>query len=119
MRRPKLNSDIVEKVYKYVAAGNYIETVCQYLNISKQTYYNWLKKGEKAHSGLYFDFVDAIKRAEAEAEMRNVTLIQKAGSTTWQAAAWYLERKHPDKWGKREQMDLTHSGGIEIKVDWK
>ena len=27
-------------------------------------------------------------------------LIAKAGEAQWQAAAWFLERKHPERWGR-------------------
>lgn len=102
MAKLKLNRELIEKAYRYVAAGNYIETVCVYLGISKNTWYTWLKKGEKQRQGIYRDFYDAIKKAEAEAEMRNVAIIQEAARDTWQAAAWFLERKYPERWGKRE-----------------
>ena len=38
---------------------------------------------------------------------------------TWQAAAWYLERKHPDRWGRRERVDVNQSTEIKqnVKVD--
>ena len=39
------------------------------------------------------------------------------GKPTWQAAAWYLERKHPDRWGRRERVDLKHSGQFKQKVE--
>lgn len=102
MAKLKLNQEMIEKAYKYIAAGNYVETVCEYLGISKNTWYVWLRKGEKQKQGVYRDFYDAIKKAEAEAEMRNVAIIQKAAQDTWQAAAWFLERKYPERWGKRD-----------------
>ena len=42
--------------------------------------------------------------------MRNVALIQKAAKDNWQAAAWYLERRYPEDYGRREQHKLEHTG---------
>lgn len=63
----------------------------------------------------YWHFWQAVKKAEAEAEATAVLQIRKAASEgTWQAAAWYLERKHREKYGRRDSID--HSGRIDHQV---
>jgi hypothetical protein len=45
-------------------------------------------------------FLAAVKKAQADAVAANVQLIQIAAREgTWQAAAWWLERRHPDQYG--------------------
>jgi hypothetical protein len=52
-------------------------------------------------------FSDAVEKAEGEAESRFLTQVARAATTgTWQAAAWWLERRHPDEYGRRERMDI-------------
>ena len=59
----------------------------------------------------YFQFWREIKKAEAEAEAAAVLHIKQAAQDgTWQAAAWYLERKHKDRWGKSEKVQ--HEGVV-------
>lgn len=58
---------------------------CCIAGIVYDTFLEWMKKPE---------FAESIKKAEAECKQRNITIIQKAAITTWQAAAWWLERKH-------------------------
>ena len=59
----------------------------------------------------YFQFWRVIKKAEAEAEAAAVLHIKQAAQDgTWQAAAWYLERKHKDRWGKSEKVE--HAGVV-------
>ena len=41
--------------------------------------------------------------AEAFAHARAVTIIAKAMLDDWKAAAWYLERKYHDQWGRRDR----------------
>ena len=102
-------------------AGNYMDTAAMYAGISKQTLYNWLAKGratrEKVANGgiasyqeaKFIELIDAVEKARADAEVRNVHLIQQAAQGgTWQAAAWFLERSHPGKWARREKVE--HSG---------
>ena len=53
--------------------------------------------------------MEAIKKAEAESELSNIEIIKNAAPTNWQAAAWYLERKHWERWGRKDkqQVELT------------
>ena len=52
----------------------------------------------------------------AEAQNRNVVLIQKAAQTNWQASAWYLERSDPTNWGKRERHEVSGPDGKPIET---
>ena len=80
--------------------------------VTYTTLNNWMKKGESASSGAYVEFLEAVKKAEAEAEALRVSRISKAGKEgNWQADAWYLERRYPDRWGKRVQEVTGKDGG--------
>lgn len=118
-RTTKLNPERQAIIVEAVREGNAIEVAAQAAGISHQTFYNWLERGEKAESGIYFEFFEAIKKAESEAEQYHVANIKKASKKQWQAAAWWLERKFPDRWGRRDrqQVDLSGSLGIQIIDD--
>lgn len=64
-----------------------------------------MSKGEKGNSGIFSEFSEAVKKAASEAEVRNVLTIRDASAKTWQAAAWWLERRYPEKWGKQPRID--------------
>ena len=115
MARPeKLTPEVQQKIVDAIRLGNYIETAAAYAGISKSTLYDWLKKGGRARSGKYREFSDAVEKALAESEMRDVAVITAAAKENWQAAAWRLERKFPDRWGRRERIDanLNHQGQV-------
>lgn len=104
MARPtKLTPELQEKICQAIRAGNYIETAAAYAGVNKSTLYDWLKRGGRAKSGKYKEFSNAVEKALAEAEVRDVFIIGKAAEENWQAAAWRLERKFPDRWGRRER----------------
>ena len=62
---------------------------------------------------------EEINNARAEAETRNVFLIQKAAKDgTWQAAAWWLERTSPKRWGRfvRTEISGPDEGPVHVVV---
>jgi hypothetical protein len=67
MARPtKLDTDLQEKIVTRLSAGATIQATCDSVGIKKQTFYNWMKRGEKEKEGEFFDFFDAATRAIAD-----------------------------------------------------
>lgn len=117
-RTTKLTPQLQRELCQIIGAGNYIETACGYVGIDVTTFCMWLQRGEGTHptrpkTKLHAEFVEAIRKAEAQAEAVRVARIAKAGQDgTWQADAWYLERRYPERWGRKVQ-DVRHSGNID------
>ena len=111
-RRAKLTPELQNKIVTAIRAGNYAFVACEMAGISKTTYYRWLENAEKPTAeAKYREFRDAVKEAEAAAEVASVALIRQAAqSGTWQAAAWYLERKHGERWGRNDKIRQEVSG---------
>jgi len=85
-----------ERILELLRAGNYMETAAACAGISKDTLYKWLSADA--------DFADAVKEAQAAAEALHISNIAKAAfDGTWQASAWYLERKYPDRFGRQDR----------------
>jgi predicted aldo/keto reductase-like oxidoreductase len=125
MSRPtKLTPELQDEIVKIIRAGNYIETASAYVGINKTTLYAWLKRGAKEKERVakntrlktkktelpYVEFSNAIEKALAQAEIRDVTIIGKAAEHNWQAAAWRLERKFHDRWGRKDKQSIEHTG---------
>jgi transposase len=120
-QKGKISPKMIEKLTKVIAAGNYVNVACQFCGISEATYYVWINRGlaeaerlEKLaqhgvdaipdeREGIYLEFLEAVKRAETEGEVAAVAHVRTAMSTSWQAAMTYLERKHPDRWGRKDR----------------
>ena len=113
-RRSKLTPELQEKICRAIRAGNYAYVAAEYAGIGTTTFYRWLELGEKEETGPYRDFRDAVKNAESEAEVRAVAIIQQHMGTSWQAAMTYLERKYPNRWGRR--LDVTTAGCPVTKI---
>ena len=89
----------------------YAKTAAETSGVTEQTLYNWLKKGEDPNRyPEHATFLEAYRKAEATAEERAIKAIQDAFPNDWRAAMTYLERRHPDRWAKRQNVDVTSSG---------
>lgn len=108
----------IQQFLEAVGEGNYIETSAKLAGISKGALYNWIKRGQ-AGEDAFAQFVDALEKAEARAEAHLVSLQRKAaeaGPQYWPAAATQLERRHPDRWGKRQESDSGPKVVVNIGV---
>jgi len=118
-RPSKLTEELKANLTKVIAAGNYYQAACDYVGISYSIFREWIVKGEQAKSGKYFDFSEAVKKAEAQAEIRMVQEWQKQMPENWQAIATFMERRYPDRWGRQDKskVELTGKDGGAIKID--
>ncbi len=105
MRPTKLNKDVQTRITTALSAGNTREAAVAYGGISYQTFLNWMRAGEADPDGPTGRFLEAVKRAEGIAEMRMVSTITGHAKDTWQAAAWWLERRKPNDWGRKARAD--------------
>jgi hypothetical protein len=100
-----------------IKAGNYAVVAAQFAGIHVATYHRYMQLGSEQTKGVYRDFHDAVKAAEAEAEARAVANVQLAAQQgQWTASAWMLERKHPDRWGRRDRREITGADGAPIEI---
>jgi len=113
-RPTKLTPETQTKIVNLLRAGNYVETAAAFCDIDKPSIYDWLKRGNRQKTGIYRDFLNAVERAQAEAEIRDLEAIRKDGA--WQGSAWRLERKFPQKWGRKERLEHVGTDGGPIQV---
>lgn len=116
-RKTKLTPELQKKLLAFLRAGNYVETACRCCGLHKDTFYEWLKKAERGDK-RYVEFAAAVEQAIAESEARDLNTIGMASRTQWQAAAWRLERRYPDRFGRFDRMKVEgkvdHDGGAAL-----
>jgi hypothetical protein len=105
----KFTPDAALKIIQYIAAGCFIETAAGAAGVTKKSLYNWMALGENPKDPRSTPELRAWKKlldeAEALAEARAVQGIQAAGAGgTWQAYAWFLERKHANRWRAKSSV---------------
>lgn len=107
-RPTKLTPAVQNKIVTAISAGNYYEAACQYAGIDYATFRRWIEKGEDGKNKMYSDFCEAVKQAEAQAEVRIVAQWQSQIPQNWQAARDFLARRYPKRWMPREAVESTN-----------
>ena len=116
MPAAKITEEITLCIVDALGAGHYREVACKLAGIDRRTLLNWLKRGQRERSGVYRDLYLAVEQAEAKAEVFHLKNIETASTKSWFASAWFLERKHPERWGKREAPPANDGPRDEVVV---
>ncbi|MEN6545358.1 MAG: hypothetical protein ABFE07_04885 [Armatimonadia bacterium] len=136
-RPTRITPELCQQFDQLLGAGNYFITVCTYLEIDESVAYDWLNKGTAGEDAAgqwpdaYREFAKSVKRASARAEISLVAEINRHGRPhelrnpernakgdvvasmlpgQWQALMTILERRFPDRWGRRDRLQAEVSG---------
>jgi transposase len=98
--RPRaLDGEAAAKVIEATRKGLTRAVAARAAGISPTTLYKELRENPQ--------FAQAIKEAQASGEEALVDIIKGHAFETWQAAAWLLERRYPERYGPPKQR-LQH-----------
>jgi hypothetical protein len=131
--------EIVAQVAELLPKALYLETVSDLLGVHRRTMSGWVRRGRlearrlarverqgkepaiNPKESLYYEFFLAFKKAMSEGQQTALDVIAKAATDgVWQAGAWLLERRFPEKWSSnrkelRELAKMIEAQGQEIE----
>jgi hypothetical protein len=146
-RQLTLNVDLIKKIARSVEQGNYFKVACELNGVNERTGREWLAIARRGDAEpIYLSFLASIKKAESKAEQSAIARIQQAGKgrkviitktkeiptengiievkevtesvdVAWQADAWFLERKFPDRWNK-SRIDQLEALKVLVDAGW-
>lgn len=106
-RPTELTSEVYRRIRKALLAGSYRTDAAKYGGVAYSSFNYWLKRGKNEPGTIYSDFRRMVIRSEELVRVQMAGTIVAARKNDWKAAAWWLERKSPDKWAKRARLDGT------------
>jgi transposase len=106
VRPTELDERTAKRLVEATRKGLGRKVAARLAGISPTTLFNWIRRGRKGESP-YVELVAQLKEAEAHGEESLVDLIDMHAASTWQAAAWRLERRYPERYGPPKQR-LQH-----------
>ena len=104
----KMTPDVVNKLKEVFAIDGTIEEACFYAGISRQTYYDWIKKNKE----LFDEFQALRERPVLKARQ---TVVKSLDNPDY--AFKYLERKKKDEFSPRQE--LTGKDGNPIQTSYE
>jgi hypothetical protein len=118
-RPSKRTPEVKQMILEALRGGNYLETAAAYAGVHRSTLNRWMNEDDPE----FQDFRDAVEKARADAIVRNVGVVLAAAPKNWQAAAWWLERTNPDKYGRRVvelggKVDLGLNEGLQVTLSF-
>lgn len=91
-----LEAEIRKRLLDGLRSGLPVTVACALAGLGgTSSFYRWIKDPQTPEQE---SFRAEVAAALAEPEARCIALILEAGKKSWQAAAWYLERSHPDRY---------------------
>jgi len=107
-RPTKRTPEREQRLLDALRAGNTRQHACRYAGISDESLRRWQQSVE---------FVEALKKAEADAIVRHVANIAKAAQDgQWTASAWWLERRYPEDYGRRFEPEVAAAAGVQVTI---
>jgi hypothetical protein len=100
-RRSKYTPEVEQRILQAIELGATYELAASYGGITFETFRVW-RKTKPA-------FSEGIKAAEGKGAIKWLAKIEAAANDHWQAAAWKLERRYPNDYGKTVQ-EQQHTG---------
>ena len=109
-RPPKITPEIIEEICDLVIQGKPIARAAAARGISESTIYRWIALGKKQESEpIYKELVERLSESCEISEFEALQTIRRAINSpdNWRAAAWLMEHRFPEKYGKnRINMNL-------------
>ena len=108
-RPPKLTAEMIKQHCDLLIQGQAIAKAAILTGISESTIYRWLALGKKEGAeAIYVELVERVSEATECSEFELLQRMRKAGekSDHWRATAWMLERRFPEKYGKKSSTQL-------------
>ena len=93
-----------EQLLANLREGMTIEAACAQSDISKSTFYEWLKK-----SGEGGEWTKEVDAAITFSEAVILDKIKRASELKedWRGWAWILERRFPQRWGAKREVEVN------------
>lgn len=113
MARPtKLTPEITKKFVDAIRVGATQRIAALYAGVTDDTIINWRTR--------HPEFAEAIREAEGAGAVQSLAKIEQAASAgDWRAAAWKMERRFPQEYGKTVQEVQGKDGtDLTIRVEY-
>lgn len=98
-RPSKLTEEIKIEIKRLIELGLNYKDVCESVGIAEETFIQWRKK--------FPEFSELVAKANAKVKEISLKSIRVGELKDWKAAAWRLERRWPDEYKEKKQLEVN------------
>lgn len=117
-RKTKLTPELIKEIASYVRDGSFYKDAAMLAGIDNSSFHKYRNLGEQdlkdGKETIYTEFINTLRRAEAEAKAEAIRYIQR--SDDWKARAWYLERKYSDEYSLKQKIEHSSDEEKPLRV---
>lgn len=106
MARSKLTPELTKTICELIEKGLPYNLVCGAVGIHKDTFYDWINKGEAGKKG-FSDFSDSVNKSKAAFALRCLERVDDyADNGSVFCATWLLKTRFPKEFGDRQNVNI-------------
>jgi hypothetical protein len=112
IKRPRgrpltLSQQVIDDLVAGIRVGLSTNAAAARANVPDTTLRHWLAVGEQHPDSIHGELVRAMANARATGELVLLAKIQRASESDWKAAAWILERRHPESYARVNRHEVS------------
>lgn len=133
--RLKLSEELIGQIKTLIMDGLFVEDICDYIGINRDTWYEWLYKGQRIwdeesassnqalfpaeEADLYVRFYRTVKQTEIELKRELIQELREARSVqnAWQNKAWFIERRWQEQYRLKPPDVVINTGDKILKLN--
>jgi len=123
-RKTKLTPEVEGIIVDYISRGAYDWVAAEAAGITRVTFWNWMKLGEKSREGDRFAahrrFFNEVSKAKAEARLKAESAVFENAPFNWLRVGPGRERAGRPGWTEKTQHEVSGPDGnpLTVKVIW-
>ena len=107
-RPTKLNETIIEEICDLIAEGYTFAEAARIRRVGQSTFFRWMAIGKKEDADpIYKNLVARVHETAEFTEIEAIQIIRSSDirNNNCKGAMWLLERRFPEKYGKKQIAD--------------
>jgi transcriptional regulator with XRE-family HTH domain len=108
VRKYKATKKTIKIILDAIGEGLSQREAASLAGISEDTLSLWKKDSE---------FSEQIRQKQIECKLGHIRNIKKASEKSWQASAWWLERKHKEEFSLKTKLDVEVNENLNQLTD--
>jgi hypothetical protein len=116
-----MNHELIEPLEEYLRDGMFFKEACRLVGVSPTTVGKWVRAGqhdlqagrETSNAEFAVRVTQAIEYAKHD-RIKRIAEAAEKNPAFWTADAWWLERRHPEEFGRQDRINMNLNGNLNL-----